>query len=140
MSGNNEIFKKIAVLKAQKEDFEAKAEVIGGIIAQLSQEAYSQLIDSGLKQVRISGDLFTDHQERIISPDVKVKPNVVDQPRFFKFLREHNFGAIIKESVHHTTLEKWVGERMDQNMSLPDESILRVFSIETVNIRRAPKK
>jgi hypothetical protein len=58
---------------------------------------------------------------------------------FFDYLRANEFGTLIKEKVNPKTLESWVNGQKENNMPLPTEDILKIFTLETVSVRRAPK-
>jgi hypothetical protein len=134
-----DICKRIALLKQMKEYHEAMSDMLGGEIYKISQTAYTEMASKGTDQIRVSGSLFKDGQARIISPDVKFKTSVVNPPMFFDYLRANEFGTLIKEKVNPKTLESWVNGQKENNMPLPTEDILKIFTLETVSVRRAPK-
>jgi hypothetical protein len=134
-----DICKRIALLKQMKEYHEAMADMLGGEIAKVSQTAYTEMASKGTDQIRVSGSLFSDGQARIITPDIKYKTSIVNQAMFFDYLRSNNFGTLIKETVHPKTLESWITGQKENNMPVPAEDVLKIFTLETVSVRRAPK-
>jgi len=134
-----DLCKKVALLKQMKEYHEAQADLAGSEISRISQLAYSEMALKGTDQIRVTGSMFKDGQARIITPDVKYKTSLLQPPVFFAYLRENNFGTLIKETVHPKTLESWVTGQKENNQPLPTEDILKIFTLETVSVRRAPK-
>jgi hypothetical protein len=132
--------KRIAVLREVREYHEAQSELIGGEIHRLSEKLFKQFIDSNTDQVRISADCFKDGQARIITPDTKFKPTVLDQAGLFAWLTAAGHGSLIKPTVHAKTLEAFINEQKEKNLPVPSEQIMKIFTVETVNCRRAPKK
>lgn len=130
----------LALLRERKEHHEAQAELCGSEIHKLSEKLFKQFMDASTDQVRIAAECFKDGQARIITPDTKFKPTVMDQEGLLGWLTETGHGSLIKRTVHPKTLESFVGEQKEKNLPMPPEQILKVFTIETVNCRRAPKK
>ena len=134
-----ELGAKLALLKEMKDYHESMSEILGSEISKLSMEAYKQMLETNMDQMRVSGSLFKDQTPRIITPNSKYKPTVIKQPEFFDYLRDSSFGDMIKPTVHPKTLEAWVTSQKENNLPLPAEDVLKVFTIETVSVRRAPK-
>lgn len=134
--------RKFAMLKALKEHHERILKVINTDMISVGKELYESFADEDVTQLRVPGKFFTDQQERIVKPDLKFKGTIVKakQSDFFAYLRVQNFGSLIKESVHNKTLETWIAKQKAANMPLPSEDLLKVFTIETANVKRAPKR
>jgi hypothetical protein len=134
--------RKMAMLKALKEHHERILKVINTDMMAVGKELYDTFIDEEVPEIRVPGKFFTDTQERIVKPDCKFKGTVVKakQPEFFLYLRSHTFGALIKETVHPKTLEVWINKQKKANQPLPSEDLLKIFTIETASIKRAPKR
>jgi hypothetical protein len=135
-----ETAKRIAVLRELREHHEKQAELLGSTIHELGEALFKQFMNSSTNQIRVSAECFKDGQERIITPDTKFKPTVLDQPGLLAWLNETGHGSLIKPTVHPKTLEAFINEQKEKNLSMPPEQILKVFTVETVNCRRAPKK
>jgi hypothetical protein len=139
MSDLQEVALNFALLKAAKEQKEREVELINAEIQRLGERLF-EMFGDGTASVRLNGAVaFLDGQDRIVTPSVKWSTSVVDQAAFYTLLRAENNGGLIKETIHHTTLEKWVKERKEQNAALPSESVLKVFEIQGATVRRAPK-
>jgi hypothetical protein len=134
--------RKFAMLKALKEHHERILKVINTDMMAVGKELYESFADEEVTQLRVPGKFFTDQQERIVKPDLKFKGTIVKehQTEFFTYLRTQNFGALIKETIHHKTLETWIAKRKKANAPLPSEDLLKIFTIETANVKRAPKR
>jgi hypothetical protein len=136
--------RRVAMLKELKSHYEVIAEKIGSEINKLGVELYEQFADDELKSMRIGPEhdgriIFNDHRERIIKPELKYKPTVKDQVKFFSWLRKEKYGEIIKESVHPKTLESFVTERKTQNLALPPVDTLTIYDFKTVKVSLAPQ-
>lgn len=131
---------RLARLKELAEYHDNMSQLIGSEVAKLSQIIYNQCADSSTDQIRVSGTVFKDGQARIIAPVLKYRPSVHSQPELFTWLRATNNAEMIKETVHHATLESFVTAQKEANAPLPPEAILSVFTVETAKVRRAPKK
>lgn len=132
---------RFAVLKAAKEQKEREVELINKALTELGEKLFELFADSGAAQLRLSGaDIFTDGQDRFVKPESKYSVSVVNAPAYFDLLRAEGHGAIIKETVHHTATEKWVKEKKEQNVSLPPEDVLKVWTVNGAKVTRAPKR
>jgi hypothetical protein len=134
-----EMAKRFAMLKALKEHHESVISTLNEEMNKLGGDLFKAFAD-GAKALRIDGErLFPDKQDRIITPLLKYRPTIVDETTFFMWLRKGGEGALIKETIHPKTLESWVGKRKKANVALPDETMLKVWTQETAQVRRAPK-
>lgn len=131
--------KQFAILKQKREDLEAQDKILGNLISGLGKELFELFVKQNVTSFRISGELFADGQDRIISPDVKYNGTIEDETAFFTMLRSTGSGSLIKETVHHKTLESWIKNLKTKNQPLPPETMLRVFQIDSAKVRRAPK-
>lgn len=140
MSFSTELARRFAMLKAQKEYHERIATIIETELQTIGEKLFAEFTDSGSKSFRIDGSsLFKDGQDRIIYPDMKYKGTIVNQAVFYDVLKKSGHGSLIKETIHHTSLEKWIAEVKEKNLPLPGEDILKVWRMETAKVRRAPK-
>lgn len=137
----SEVATRLAVLKALKEHKTREIELLNKEMDTLGAKLFELFGDAGLANVRIVGaDIFTDKQDRIVTPDSSYKVSVVNPIAFFELLRAEGNGSLIKEQVHHTASEKWVKAKKEGNLPLPDESVLKVWTVESASVRRAPKR
>ena len=139
---SNEMIQKarqFALLKQRKEDLEATITSINKALEALGTQLFGDFTDSGMVNIRVEGAAFVDAKDRIIRPDMKFRASVKNEPVFFQYLRESGNASMIKETVHHATLEKFITLCKEQNKPLPDSEVLDVFTVETVKVTRAPK-
>ena len=128
-----------ALLKELQAHHEKMAKVLGGELAKIGEDLFREFGDSQQASFRLIGEhRFNDNRDRIITPVVKYKPTIISKPLFYQLLRTSGQSSLIKEVVAPGTLAKWVGELKRSNKPLPPEDVLRVFSIETATVRRAP--
>ena len=131
---------RFALLKELQEHHESMVKILGGELEKIGNELFTDFADSGkAESLRIVGSLFKDGAARIIKPVLKYKPSIVDQPLFFNWLIQHSHASLIKETVHPQTLISWTTKAIEERHELPDETMLKIFNVQTANVRRAPK-
>jgi hypothetical protein len=140
MATIDELSRKFALLKELREYHEHMAETLGSELSQLGPLLFKAFGDASSDQFRVSGELFKDGSPRIITPTLKYKPSVLKESELFSWLRSHDSGSIIRETVHHKTLESLIEKLKEENLELPPPDVLTVFTIETCSLRRAPKQ
>lgn len=140
MADAAELARKFAILKAQKEYHERMVKIINTDLGTIGKLFYTVCADDDIDQLRVSGDLFTDTQARVVKPEIIYRPTVANITGFHAYLREKGFGSLIKENVHPKTLESWVKKQKTANSPLPSEELLKVFEQETAKVTRAKKK
>ena len=129
-----------ARLKELQERHLKAAEVLGSAMDQIGQELFADFADSGTAEsLRITGAIFMDGQARTVKPIMKYKPSVIVKPLFFEWMTAHGHGALIKEDIHHKSLEGWVTKEIEANAEMPGEDLLKVFKVTTASVRRLPK-
>jgi hypothetical protein len=140
MSELSDVAQRFAILKAAKEQKEREVQLINTELSVLGAKLFELLADSGVATLRLDGkNLFVDKQDRILSPDTAYKTSIVDQPKFFGLLRTGDEGSLIKETIHPATLEKWIRGLVEMNKPFPDETVLKVWTVNGAKVRRAPK-
>ena len=129
-----------AILREQKEEYEHIITLLNTELTKMGEELFETFIAENIANFRINGrDIFKDGQDRVISPDVKFKGTVANEGAFFEYLRTQGHGSMIREYVHPATLESWIKRQKEENSELPDDSILKIWSLSTAKIRRASK-
>jgi hypothetical protein len=144
--------RRLVILKILKAHHETTADKIGAEVNKLSEELYDQFEDDGLSELCLSATMinpqtkeekaiFPDSRDRIISPEIKYRPTVKDEPNFFLWVRQNNHGALIKETIHPASLASWVEKQKTENKPLPDITLLSIFDQKTISVTKgkAPK-
>lgn len=99
------------VLKAINAEYDA---IRKKVIPDLMQELEIRTVTyDGIGRIQLAGDVYAS-----IPAD--------QQEAAFQWLREHNYGTLIKESVHSATLKAWAKEGLEQGRELPEG----VFKVE----------
>lgn len=135
----DELAKRFALLKEQKEAHEHAADIIGAELEDLGLKLFGAFQTASLENLRVAGASFKDGKARIVTPTLKYAPSVKDEKAFFAWLRSTDNGALIKETVHPSALSSFVTKSKEGNKPLPSENILAVYTVETATVRRAPK-
>lgn len=129
--------KQLALLKQIKEHHEHMAELASSRYAKLATEVFREMTDSDVPSIAISGDIFADKKKRNITPAIKLAPRVVDQEKFYEWLRAGGHGALIREYVFPKSIESLCNQMAENNLAFPPKEILDVFKVETANVRRS---
>ena len=131
-----ELAKKLALLKQLKEYHETCAKILGSDIANISSQIFDAFMSSQTTQIRLSGKLFKDKEDRTVKPTLKYKPTIILQDTFFSWMQANKHGILIKEQIHPKALEGFVTAQKKNNKILPTEDVLKVFTIQTASIRK----
>ena len=139
--------RQFALLLQLKEHHKKQATDIGKILENLGRELFEMFSEDGATSFHLAAfvtgqdkPIFTDGKDRILTPETKLKPNVTveNHARFLMWMRRAGFDDLIKQTIHPTTLASWCTKRQEQNLELPPEELLKIFTIETAKIKRAP--
>ena len=71
---------------------------------------------------------------------IEVYPSIKkeDEDQWFAWLRKQGLGGIIKETIHHKTLQATVSEQLDKGTKFPD--YVNVALIPTAELKAEKKK
>jgi len=134
-----------ARLKELKEAHETKAKSIGRMLDAMGKDICAMFLEDGLKNIRVSAvnerqePLFHDGKDRILAPKIETKASVTQArlDEFHTWMRNNGFGDLIRESIHHQTLNKWVETRQKNGDSLPPDGMIHLFTVQGVKLTRA---
>lgn len=90
---------KLTDAKAEKKKFETDLKEANAEIEKLEDQIYKLMQEHEVDQIAI--------RNRIFFPIVQTFPKVLDQDKFYDFLRDRGEDGIIKETVHPQTLRAW---------------------------------
>lgn len=62
-------------------------------------------------------------------PEVRARVLKEDEEKLFEFLRENDYGAVIKPTVHHSTLSSAISELMKAGIEMPE--FLKIDEVRT---------
>lgn len=132
--------KRLAVLSALKKHYEATTDRIGNEINKLMVEVYDEMTDGNIKEFKVGSDGFKDGLERKLKPDLSPRPNVKDKDKFYAWLRSNGASDLIRDSVHHASLETWIKKRKAANKEMPPEDLVKIFDQKRVRITASRPK
>ena len=118
-----ELAKRWYDLKAEKEQIEDRVKIINAEIEEISKKTLPKIMeDTEQEKITVTG-VGTIY----LRPELNcyVKKDIEEQ--FFNWLREHNHGDIIKETVHHGTLKSWAKEQIENGGELPEQLSVHQF-------------
>lgn len=135
-----ELGTRFAMLKELKEHHEKMAKLISAELSKLGIDLFREFADTRQVSFRLLGTgVFADGRDRIVKPETEYSGTIVTPPEFFGYLRGEGHGSLVKENVHAATLKKWIKGQKKQNLPLPPETMLKVWTVETAKVTRAPK-
>ena len=107
-----ELAKELHAKKARKAELEAELKDTNKAIDKLDEEL-GELMET--RKV----DLFRVAGYGTFYTQVKNYPSIVDPEEFINWLDAQGEGAMAKRTVHPSTLQAWVKERLENNLGLP---------------------
>ncbi|MEM4271336.1 MAG: hypothetical protein QXO70_04565 [Candidatus Pacearchaeota archaeon] len=99
-----EIGKKLVELRNKKDDLNSELTKLNEEIDKIETELATQMALSQIQNFQIE-----NVGKFILSR--KLYPQIINKEDFFKWLKRHRLGGIIKTDIPHQTLKKWVEER-----------------------------
>ena len=122
-------------LKTQKKNLEADLKDINGELAVVEADLAEVMASDEVQNFTRDGNMF------YLSNKLYASTKAGQQEALSDWLKENGHGAIVKETVHHQTLNAFVKELLSDD-ELPEEleDMVNVFEKVTVGVRKAPKK
>ena len=71
-----------------------------------------------------------------ISTAANNNPNVLDQDRFFQWLRKVGEEGIIKRTAHYLTVKSLLNQRLDDGKSIPPTEVVELTQRRTLKLSR----
>ena len=130
-NGLSEIKELIGELSGIRKMYKDTSELLDTIKekkSQLENSLFIALENAGLQNIK-SEDGTTFYRKEQFFANVKIQ----DKPVFFKWLRDHQMGDIIKEDIHPKTLTAFVKEQMEHENELPE--CVNTFTRNTIGYR-----
>ena len=121
----------LAALKADKEELEAKLKAKNADVDKVTADLIKHMRAINLTGFKTPRGTF--------SMSTRMFPSIVDQEKAYAWLREHNLGSIIKETVHSGTLGTTVKELLEGgilNLAQLEEVGLSSYNKETISLRK----
>lgn len=116
--------------KDAKQTLEAKMKDLNGTIRRLAENEIPDYMDENEIEKHSVKGVGTIYLTTKVYAHVKAE----DRETFYKWLREHGSGDLIKETVHPQTLNAFAKEQLGEGVKLPDVLNARLYP--TANLRR----
>ena len=117
----------LLALKNRKDEIKDELKDINAEIGEIEKEVAMRMLNEGHDKISFPG-IAT------MSPSVAHYPRIVDEHKFFNYLRENGQESLIKETVNSRTLSAWF---KDEVFEIPVVEIgLEDFTKTKINFRR----
>lgn len=127
-----ELLRYLRELKDEKQRLEAQESDINIEITAIEQSVFPTMMqDADLDKISEQGIGSAKLGARVF---VSVRADL--RPRFFEWLRKRGNGSLIKEEVHHKTLEAFGRELYENGEDYPDD-LITITAIPAVTFRRS---
>lgn len=118
------LVKRLEDLRDKKADLDAELKSVNGALKELEEVLLPDTMRAlGIVQGN-RGSFTTESGKRIsLRTDVYASTNKAREQEFFEWLRDHNAGDLIKETVNAQTLRAFVREQREQGVTIPDDLV-----------------
>lgn len=121
-------------LRSVKRQVEDRLRAVNAEIEAVEAELAQRMIDEEVQNFSRGGQLF------YLTTRTWANPVAGKKQELYTWLREHDFGDLVQETVNSQTLSAWVREQTE-DADLPEElrPLINVYEKQTISIRRNSK-
>lgn len=122
----------LADLRDQKKKAEDALKEINEMISQTEEQLVAQMVEEEMQNFTRNGRQFILTSRTYANAKAGMMPAICD------WMKGHELGDMVKESVHPQTLQAWVKEKMEEAGALPEElePMLNVYEKSGISIRK----
>ena len=122
----------LADLRDQKKKSEDMLKEINEMIAQTEEQLVAAMVAEEMQNFTRNGRQFVLTSRTYANAKAGMMPAICD------WMKGHELGDMVKESVHPQTLQAWVKEKMEEAGALPEElePMLNVYEKSGISIRK----
>jgi len=116
----------------QKKEIEEALKEINELIAQTEEQLVNSMIEEEMQNFTRNGRQFILTNRTYANAKAGMMPAICD------WMKGHELGDMVKESVHPQTLQAWVKEKMEEAGALPEElsELVNVYEKSGISIRK----
>lgn len=122
----------LADLRDQKKKAEDMLKEINEMIAQTEEQLVEQMVAEEMQNFTRNGRQFVLTSRTYANAKAGMMPAICD------WMKGHELGDMVKESIHPQTLQAWVKEQIEEVGALPEElePLLNVYEKSGISIRK----
>ena len=122
----------LADLRDQKKKSEDMLKEINEMIAQTEEQLVAAMVAEEMQNFTRNGRQFVLTSRTYANAKAGMMPAICD------WMKGHELGDMVKESVHPQTLQAWVKEKMEEAGALPEElePLVNVYEKSGISIRK----
>lgn len=122
----------LADLRDQKKKADDALKEINELIAQTEEQLVEQMVAEEMQNFTRNGRQFVLTSRTYANAKAGMMPAICD------WMKGHELGDMVKESVHPQTLQAWAKEIIEENGELPEgiNELLNVYEKSGISIRK----
>jgi hypothetical protein len=116
----------------RKEEIEEALKEINALITETEEQLVSAMVEEEMQNFTRNGRQFILTNRTYANAKAGMMPAICD------WMKGHELGDMVKESVHPQTLQAWVKEQIEEAGSLPEElsELVNVYEKSGISIRK----
>ena len=116
----------------QKKEIEEALKEINELITQTEEQLVAAMVAEEMQNFTRNGRQFILTNRTYANAKAGMMPAICD------WMKGHELGDMVKESVHPQTLQAWVKEKMEEAGALPEElsELVNVYEKSGISIRK----
>jgi len=127
-----DISDKLVILRDRKKELEDELKEVNSDITEIEERLVAAMVAEEMQNFTRNGKQFILTSRTYVSAKSGMMPAICD------WMKGHELGDMVKESVHPQTLQAWVKEKMEGAGALPKElgEMLNVYEKSGISIRK----
>jgi len=127
-----DISDKLVILRDRKKELEDELKEVNSDITEIEERLVAAMVAEEMQNFTRNGKQFILTSRTYASAKSGMMPAICD------WMKGHELGDMVKESVHPQTLQAWVKEKMEEAGALPEElgEMLNVYEKSGISIRK----
>ena len=116
----------------RKKEIEEALKEINALITETEEQLVSAMVEEEMQNFTRNGRQFILTNRTYANAKAGMMPAICD------WMKGHELGDMVKESVHPQTLQAWVKEQIEEAGSLPEElsELVNVYEKSGISIRK----
>lgn len=127
-----DISDKLVILRDRKKELEDELKEVNSDITETEEQLVAAMVEEEMQNFTRNGRQFVLTSRTYANAKAGMMPAICD------WMKGHELGDMVKESVHPQTLQAWVKEKMEEAGALPEElsELVNVYEKSGISIRK----
>ena len=127
-----DISDKLVILRDRKKELEDELKEVNSDITEIEERLVAAMVAEEMQNFTRNGKQFILTSRTYASAKSGMMPAICD------WMKGHELGDMVKESVHPQTLQAWVKEQIEEVGALPEElsELVNVYEKSGISIRK----